>query len=183
MTIFFSNWEGLLRILILGVATYAGLVALLRISGTRTLSKMNSFDFIVTVALGSTFASALLQRTVGLADALLALGLLIGMQWVTTWLSVRHRGFDRLVKSEPVVLFAHGEFLRDAMRRAHVTPEEVEAGMRAQGFGSRDEVQFVVLETNGEIAAAGWPDVERRAADGASTMPSAAPVGARRTGS
>ena len=126
MTIFFSEWASLGRILILGVTTYAGLVALLRILGTRTLSKMNSFDFVVTIALGSTFASALLQRSVALADAMLALGLLVGMQWVTTWLSVRYPAFERIVKSEPIVLFARGEFLHSALRRAHVWDVEVE---------------------------------------------------------
>lgn len=170
MTIFFTEWASLGRILILGVATYAGLVAMLRISGTRTLSKMNSFDFVVTVALGSTFASALLQRSVALADALLALGLLIGMQWVTTWLSVRYRAFERTVKSEPIVLFARGEFLRDAMRRAHVTQDEIVAGMRSQGFGSLGQVQFVVLETNGEIAAVGHGDADA-GSRARSTMP------------
>lgn len=43
--------------LVIGVLAYASLILLLRASGKRTLSKMNAFDFIVTVALGSTLAS------------------------------------------------------------------------------------------------------------------------------
>lgn len=171
MTIFFTEWASLGRILILGVATYAGLVAMLRISGTRTLSKMNSFDFVVTIALGSTFASAILQRSVALADALLALGLLIGLQWVTTWLSVRYPAFECTVKSEPIVLFAGGEFLRPVMRRAHVTQDEVVAGMRAQGYARLDQVRYVVLETNGDIVAVGEPDVPPAIPGARSTLP------------
>ena len=52
--IFFDNWETLFRTLIIGVLAYVSLVILLRISGRRTLSKMNAFDMVVTVALGST---------------------------------------------------------------------------------------------------------------------------------
>ncbi len=54
---FFDGWDDIYRILIVGVSSYAGIVFLLRISGKRTLAKWNSFDFIVTIALGSVVAS------------------------------------------------------------------------------------------------------------------------------
>ena len=80
--IFFDNWETLFRTLIIGVLAYASLVMLLRISGRRTLSKMNAFDMVVTVALGSTLATILLNRDVALAEGVLAFALLIGMQYL-----------------------------------------------------------------------------------------------------
>ena len=87
--IFFDNWETLFRTLIIGVLAYVSLVILLRISGRRTLSKMNAFDMVVTVALGSTLATILLNRNVALAEGVLAFALLIGMQYLVTWSSVR----------------------------------------------------------------------------------------------
>lgn len=66
--IFFDNWETLFRTLIIGVLAYVSLIMLLRISGRRTLSKMNAFDMVVTVALGSTLATILLNRDVALAE-------------------------------------------------------------------------------------------------------------------
>lgn len=64
----FSGWEGLLRTLVVGVLAYVSLVVFLRISGKRTLSKMNAFDLVVTVALGSTLATVLAARSAGLAS-------------------------------------------------------------------------------------------------------------------
>lgn len=151
--ILFNDWNSLFRVLIIGVCAYIGLIVILRISGNRTLSKMNSYDFIITIALGSTFASAILDKNVALADALLAFTVLAGLQFITTWLSVRSATVDRLVKADPVLLFWNGQYLTHAMKRAHVTHEEVQAGMRQQGFGSMDEVGSVVLEANGKIVA------------------------------
>jgi hypothetical protein len=54
---FFESWSGLGRVLVVGVLAYGALVFVLRVSGKRTLSKMNAFDLIVTVALGSTIAT------------------------------------------------------------------------------------------------------------------------------
>ena len=85
---FFDTWLALGRTAVVGVLAYLALVFLLRISGKRTLSKMNAFDLVVTVALGSTLATVLLSKNVALANGVLAFALLIGLQFAITWLSV-----------------------------------------------------------------------------------------------
>ena len=52
---FFDNWQSLAHTALSGVLAYTMLVLLLRTSGKRTLSKLNAFDLVVTVALGSTW--------------------------------------------------------------------------------------------------------------------------------
>jgi uncharacterized membrane protein YcaP (DUF421 family) len=81
----------LFRVLVVGVLAYITFGLFLRLSGKRTLSKMNAFDFVVTVAPGSTLATVLLTEDVALADGALAFALLVGLQFVVTWSSVRAR--------------------------------------------------------------------------------------------
>lgn len=150
--ILFSNWESLLRTLVVGVLAYATLVAFLRVSGNRTLSKMSAFDLIVTVSLGSTLATALLTKDVALADGALAFAVLIGLQFAVTWSAVRWQWMRRLVTGEPLMLVYHGRFLASMLRRARVTEEEVKAAIRAAGMASAAEVQAVVLETDGSFS-------------------------------
>ena len=148
---FFDSWGGLVRVLVVGVLAYIELVLLLRASGKRTLSKMNAFDLVVTVALGSTLATILLSRGVALAEGLLALTLLIFLQFAVTWSSVRSSTVQRLVKDKPKLLFYEGRFLRDAMRAERVTEEEIESAMRQQGIAKLEEVGAAVLETDGSV--------------------------------
>ncbi len=49
---FFNYWFGILRVLVIGTLAYIALVVLLRATSKRTLSKLNAFDPVVTVALG-----------------------------------------------------------------------------------------------------------------------------------
>jgi uncharacterized membrane protein YcaP (DUF421 family) len=169
---FFQDWSGIIRTLIVGLLAYAGLVALLRVSGKRTLSKMNAFDFIVTVALGSTLATILLSEEVALAEGLTAFVLLILLQFVITWLSIRSESFQSLIKAEPALLLHRGRFLKGPMRRERVTTEEMRAAVRSQGIGSLDEVEAVVLETDGSFTvlrkAGGGPDSSLTGVVGAS---------------
>jgi uncharacterized membrane protein YcaP (DUF421 family) len=150
--VFFDSWTGLLRVAVVGVLAYTGLVLILRVSGNRTLSKMNAFDLVVTVALGSTLATILLSRDVALAEGLLALALLVGLQFALTWLSVRSPAVRRLAKSEPTLLLHRGEILDGAMRRARVVEAELLAALREQGIASPDRAEAVVLETDGSFS-------------------------------
>lgn len=131
---FFDNWAGLAGTAVVGVCAYAVLIFLLRISGKRTLSKMNAFDFAVTVALGSTLATILLSKNTALAEGGLAIALLIFLQFVITRLSVRADKVSRLVKAEPRLLFFRGEFLWGAMKGERVNQGEILQAMRNQGW-------------------------------------------------
>lgn len=101
--ILFDDWAGVAWVLGVGLAAYGLLVVMLRASGKRTLSKMNAFDLVVTVALGSTLATVLLSPSVPLVEGVVALALLVYLQYAITWLSARVPAVRSLVKSEPTL--------------------------------------------------------------------------------
>ena len=148
---FFDNWGGLVRVVVVGVCAYVALLLLLRASGKRTLAKLNAFDFVVTVALGSTLATVLLSSEVALAEGVLAMAVLVALQFFVAWLSVRSRRVEGLVKSEPTLLYRSG-FLPGPMRRMRVTEDEIRQAARAAGNAGLDEVSAVVLETDGSLS-------------------------------
>ena len=115
---FFSGFEGIWRTLIVGLCAYAALVGVLRITGKRTLTKMNAFDLVVTVALGSTLATIVLSKDVALAEGVTAFVLLAGAQYAVTWTSLRSPRFRRWIKAEPRALLRDGLLGRRAARRA-----------------------------------------------------------------
>lgn len=150
--LFFTGWPALFRVAISAIIGYVTLVALLRISGRRTLAKMNAFDMVVTVALGSVLASIILSKGVTLFQGALALALLIGMQYAVTWSSVRVGWVRRMVTGEPALLFYQGQSLPGALRQSRVTQDELQAAVRASGLIDMSEVQAVVLETDGSFS-------------------------------
>ena len=148
----FASWTDLGRVLIVGPLAYLALVLFLRVSAKRTLTKLNAFDLVVTVALGSTLATILLSKSVSLAEGMLALGLLIALQFAITWSAVRSPWFAGLVKSEPTLLVRQGQFLDGALRVQRMTREEVLAALRTNGTADLAQVAAVVLETDWSIS-------------------------------
>lgn len=149
---FFDGWTGVLRVLVMGTSAYCVLIAILRLSGKRTLAKMNAFDLVVTVALGSTLATILLTRDVALVEGVAALLVLVLLQYVIAALSVRSSWVARLAKSEARALLRDGVIDCTALRRERVTREEVLAAVRGAGIGDVDDVAAVVLETDGSFS-------------------------------
>jgi uncharacterized membrane protein YcaP (DUF421 family) len=148
----FDTWIGLGRVLVVGTLAYMILVVLLRVSGKRTLTKLNAFDLVVTVALGSTLATVLLSRSVPLAEGVLALALLIFLQFALAWLSVRSPRVSSLIKSEPTLVVHEGRLLEGALETQRVTRDEALAVLRAAGVADRQRVTAVVLETDGSFS-------------------------------
>jgi uncharacterized membrane protein YcaP (DUF421 family) len=148
----FNSWDAVWRTLIVGVLAYSSLVLLLRISGKRTLSKMNAFDLIVTVALGSTLATILLNKNVALVEGISAFFILIALQYLVAWLSIRSYGFKKLIKSDPKLIFYQGKYLKENIVKERVLEVEILQAARSSGINSMEQVEAVVLETDGRIS-------------------------------
>jgi uncharacterized membrane protein YcaP (DUF421 family) len=152
MEFFQSGWPSVARTLLIGGIAYLSLIAFLRIVGKRTLSKMNAFDFVVTIALGSTLSAAFVYRSVDVIQSVLAIGYLILLQYLVATLSVRSERFQSLIKSQPVLLVSNGRVLEKALRQERLTREEIYAGIRSKGFRRLEDVGAVVLETDGNLS-------------------------------
>lgn len=148
----FNNPASLAHTFFIGSLSYLAVIVLIRISGKRTLSKWNAFDFVVTVAYGSILATMVLSTETSLLQGALGIGVLLALQFLLTWFAVRTDIVQKLIKSEPQLLLFNGEFLTEALRRERVTEGEVKAAVRAEGISALEAVYAVVLETDGSFS-------------------------------
>ena len=148
----FDDWSDIVRVLIVGTAAYVGLVALLRISGKRTLAKLNAFDLVVTVAFGSTLATILLSSDVSYAEGVTALVLLAVLQFVAAMISSRLRLGRAVITARPTLLLRDGAVLDEALLEQRISADEIRQVVRASGAGSLAAVAAVVLETDGTLS-------------------------------
>jgi uncharacterized membrane protein YcaP (DUF421 family) len=146
------SWASIGRTALACAVAYVALVAILRVSGKRTLAKMNAFDMVVTIALGSTLASVITSDRLPLANGLLALALLVLLQYAVAWANVRSAAFRRLVKSEPTLLLYDGTLQDRALRQSRVAPDEVFAALRGAGIRRLGDAGAVVLESDGSFS-------------------------------
>jgi len=150
--IFIGSSDYVIRMLLVGVLSYFLLILIIRITGKRTLSKMNAFDLIITVALGSSFATVILDTSIALLEGMAALGLLILLQYVITFTSVRSKAVRKLIKSDPTLLYYHGLFVEKNMKKERISKNEIDQHVRNNGYSSYKDISAVVLESDGSLS-------------------------------
>ena len=139
-----SGWQQLPWILFSTIATYLAILLYTRLVGLRSLSKMSAADFVMTVAVGSLFASTASLSSPSLLVGLAALAAIYLGQWVLAWSRQQSKGVSKLVDNEPLLLMAGSRILDHNLKRANVTRADIYGKLRAANALNYDEVLAVL---------------------------------------
>jgi uncharacterized membrane protein YcaP (DUF421 family) len=172
---FFESWYNVIRTITLSIIGFAALMILLRGSGKRTLSKLNAFDFVFVVAVGSVFASTIISKDITLIEGVASMATLIVIQVTLAELAMRYPAVERIINGKPTLLFSHGKFIPRALKKERVTEEEVRGAIRAKGVNRVEDVDAVILENDGSLSVA-W---EAKGPGRSSLVDATVPEGAR----
>lgn len=150
-----TTWSQMALVVASTLGIYLSVIVVTRVHGLRTFSKMSSFDFAATVAVGSIMASIAVTDA-SLANGAVALVVLhLGQKVIS---SNRFRTSVRgLVDNRPVLLMLDGEFIDDALTSVDITRHDVIAKLREKGVVSLAHVATVVVETTGDISVLHGP--------------------------
>ncbi|MBE8720901.1 DUF421 domain-containing protein [Sphingobacterium pedocola] len=149
--LFFSDGKHLTKVIIATIISYFALMFIIRLMGKRTLAKMNAFDFVVTVTLGSTLSSMLLNK-VPVVDGAVAVLLIISLQYLIAYLAQRSEKIEKVVNHSPTLLYYNGKFMEEAMKRERITEGEILAEIRSYRLEQVSDVRAVVMEINGTFS-------------------------------
>ena len=149
--IFFDNIDKLGRIVLTTVMVYALIVTVTKVSGKRSTSQLNNFDWIVTVMIGSLGASTILLKDIPFVEGVSSILVLYLLQFVVTKYASISPQFSNFILSEPRIVFYQGQFLPEAMRDERLTRQEIECAMRSEGINSFDDVEAIVFESDAKL--------------------------------
>ena len=160
------------RGVLLTAAALLWVVALVRLVGLRSFSKMTAFDFVATVAMGSLLAAAATASSWrAYAQVAVAMLALLAVQALLALLRRKSDRLRRLIGNTPVLLMEDGVFCEEALRATRVAREDVLAKIRAANALQLGDVRAVVLENTGDISVLHGAGVDERVLDGVKRLP------------
>lgn len=140
-------WEFVLR----ATVVYFVVLAMVRLSGKRTVGQFTPFDLLVVVLLGTAVQNSLIGEDVSLLGGLILAGTLIAWNWVVGFATARSRVLDRIAEGSPVLLARDGELFEAVMRRQNIGRLDVEEALRDNGIADISGAALVTLEVDGTI--------------------------------
>ena len=140
-------WAFVLR----ACVVYFILLAMIRMTGKRTMGQFTPFDMLLVVLLGNAVQNALLGEDTSVGGGLLLAATLIALNWIIGLVSARSAKVERWVEGSPVLLAREGQVYRDVLRRELISREDFEKGMREGGCRDVADIRLAVVENNGHI--------------------------------
>ena len=150
--LFFDSIDKLGRIVLSAVMVYILIVLLTKISGKRSTSQLNNFDWIMTVMIGSLGASTILLKDIPFIEGGVSIMTLYLLQFLVTKYASVSPAFSSVILSEPRIVFYQGQFLQDAMRSERLTRQELESAMRDEDIKSFNDIEAIVFESDATLS-------------------------------
>lgn len=141
---------------------YVLIIIYTRVFGLRSFSKMSSFDFAMTIAIGSLLASTAVTKSTTVFQGAIALFSLFFLQTAIAFLRQRVGWFSQAVDNQPILLMRGGEILHDNLRKVHLSEDDLRSKLREANVLNYGQVKAVVFETTGDVSVlhSGQNDVE-----------------------
>lgn len=158
--LFDLTWNSVGLILFSAIGIYLSVIIMTRICGKRSFSKMSSFDFAMTVAVGSIIATTVLSSTVSMLQGIVGLVAVYSLQ-ITAAFARRNKTIRNLMDNSPLLLMDGGTILEDNLRKARVTEGDLRSKLREANVTSLSQVKAVVFETTGNISVLHKDDDEQ----------------------
>jgi uncharacterized membrane protein YcaP (DUF421 family) len=130
---------------------YVFLLVLMRVMGRRELASLEPFDLILLIVVGDALQQGLTQDDYSVTGAVLVVGTFAILQVATSWISYRFPKARTVLEGEPLIVVENGNPIARNLKRERLTIEEIAEAARMQQIGRLDEVQWAVLERNGQL--------------------------------
>jgi uncharacterized membrane protein YcaP (DUF421 family) len=157
----YLGWRFPLRALTTSILMFVTLLVVVRLGGKRTLTKMNVFDFVFSVAIGSTVAATIMSHDVTYVEGAIAVAAFAGMQILAGTVSSRWSRIDTIINGRPSLVMRDGKFLHKCLHREKISQEEVLCALRLHSISRFEEVAAVVVETDGQFSVLRHDDESR----------------------
>jgi len=148
---FEASGTSLLAISITAIGIYVAVILFTRIAGKRSFSKMSSFDFAMTVAIGSILASTILSKSVSLLQGVVGLAMVYILQIFVAILR-RSSHVEKIIDNNPLMLMDGKQILHENLKKARVTESDLRSKLREANVLELSQVRAVIFEATGDIS-------------------------------
>ena len=139
------------------VVLYLVLIAVIRLMGKRQIGQMEPSEFVVTMLVANLASIPMQEAAIPLYSGLVPILTVLGLELVLSGASLRSIRLRKLLCGKPVILIEHGKILQGNLRKTRVTLDELSGHLREKDVLDISQVQYAILETNGNLSVFPYP--------------------------
>lgn len=134
------------------VTLYVMLLVVFKLMGKKEVGELTVIDLVVSILMAE-IASMGIDFSRPIQEIFLAISLLGTLQFVTAFLSLRHKRLRDVIDGKPSILIHNGVVNLDEMKRQRFNFDDLTVQLRMKDISSVFEVEYAILEANGQLTA------------------------------
>ncbi len=150
----------MITVLIRSIILYIALLISLRVMGKGEIAEMNSFDLVITLLLAEVASIPMENNNVPLLYGIASITGLVLMQTLISYLALKSRKISRFFSGQPSILINKGQIDYKALKKERISIDEIFEQLRVQGYFNIKDVQYAILETDGNLSIVPSPSYE-----------------------
>ena len=139
------------------IILYSVLILVIRLMGKRQIGQMEASEFVVTMLVANLAAIPMQDGAIPLFSGLVPIVTVLGMELVLSALSIKNLRFRKALCGKPIILLENGNILQENLKRTRVTLDELMGLLRQKDVLDPRQVQYAILETNGNLSVFPYP--------------------------
>jgi uncharacterized membrane protein YcaP (DUF421 family) len=136
---------------------YLVLVVSLRLMGKRQVGEMEPMELVVALLIADLASVPMQDIGIPLVSGVVPILTLLSLELLVSVCSMRSIKFRALICGKPLILLHNGRIDQKNLRRSRVTVDELTECLRQQGVLDLTQVQYAILETNGQLSVLPYP--------------------------
>jgi len=130
---------------------YLVLLLVFRLSPKRSLDSVTPFEFILLLMIGGLAVPAMQAGDLSMANALLLILTLLGLNVALAYLKFKFPRFARILSGTPLLVYEKGELKRERLEKLLIEDQDVLTAVREAGLERLEQAKWVIAERNGKL--------------------------------
>ena len=140
------------------IILYLVMILSVRLMGKRQIGQMEASEFVVAMLVADLASVPMQDNAVPLLSGVVPLLTVVGMELILSFLVLKSVRVRKLLCGKPVILIDNGKILQDNLRKTRLTMDELMSHLRQKDVLDLEAVEYVILETDGNLSVFPYPE-------------------------
>ncbi|KMM39022.1 DUF421 domain-containing protein [Guptibacillus hwajinpoensis] len=141
-----------IEIVLRSLLILAGLFVITKLLGKKQLSKLSYFEYIVGIIIGDIAGSLSMDAEANLVNGVTSILIWTLISILLSYVSLKNKKVRDIVEGKARVFIKDGKILEGNLRKERFTSDELLEMLRKKSVFSVREVEFALLEADGELS-------------------------------
>ena len=140
------------------IILYLLVLITMRLMGKREIGQLQPFELAIAIMIADVASVPMANIGVPIFSGIIPIMALLAMHLLISNINLKSITMRKILCGKPTILIYRGKLMEEALRKEKFTVNELQERLREDGVFNLGDVEYAILETNGEISVIQKPD-------------------------